>query len=50
MSTDNIEYVEQEPLYQDAVDQARIFVRDFLLNSYPELDLEPTRVLNDVLI
>lgn len=50
MATDYTLKVQQDPLYAEALEQARLFVRDYLLNKYPYLDLEPTRVLNDVLV
>jgi len=50
MSADDITYVQQEALYSEAVEQATVFVRTFLAENYPELDVDPTRVLNDVLV
>lgn len=42
--------VTQEPIYETNVEQGREFVRSFLSNLFPNLDLQPARVLHDLLI
>ena len=45
-----IEVVEQDPYLAPTLVDATIFVRDFLRNKYPTLDLQPTRVIYDLLV
>lgn len=40
----------QDPYADQALSDATVFVRDFLRNKYPTLDLQPTRVLYDLLV
>lgn len=49
-STNEIQFTEQQDFYEGAVDDSVAFVKTFLVNSYPELDLQPTRALYDLLV
>lgn len=50
MSATEIPFTEQQDYYEGAVADSTTFIRDFLLNKYPDLDLEPTRALYDLLV
>lgn len=49
-SVNEIQFSEQADFYEGAVAEGTQFVRDFLLNKYPDFDLSPTRALYDLLV
>lgn len=49
-SATEIQFEEQADFYDGAAEDSTQFVRDFLLNKYPWMDLEPTRALYDLLV
>jgi hypothetical protein len=49
-SVDEIQFTEQADFYEGAVSDSTEFVRTFLLNVYPDMDLQPTRALYDLLV
>lgn len=49
-SVNEIQFTEQQDFYAGAVSDGVQFVKDFLLNKYPDMDLEPTRALYDLLV